>query len=88
VLERADAAICRPFSACVRRATAPGSSLCPGAEAAAIPANTPLRIADTARAPPVSLRVRTTSASRAAIRCLSARGSLIRQVEQRAMNGP
>lgn len=87
LLERADAAICRAFGSCDRRADAPERSLWPGAEAAAIPAKRPLRIADTVRAPPVNMRVRAASASRAAARCIIPSASRMGQVEQRSMNG-
>lgn len=85
VLVAADATCLRGFGDCCRRADAP-DTLCPGAEAAAIPANSPLRIADTARTPLVSLRMRAASLSRATIRCLSVWASLIWEVEQHSMN--
>jgi len=87
VLERGDAATSRAFRACVRRAEPPESSLCPGAEVAAIPAKRPLKIADTPRTPAVSMRVRAASASRAAARCLSPWVSVMPEVEQRSMSG-
>lgn len=69
------------------RCVVPECSLCPGAEAAAIPAKTPLRTVDTATAAPVSPRVLAASASRAATRCLIPVDSYIGQVEQGWMNG-
>ena len=78
-------AACRPFDACVD--DVPECSLCPGAEAPAIPAKRPLRTADTARTPAVSARVRVASASRAAARRLIPCSSLTPQVEQHTMNG-
>jgi hypothetical protein len=87
VLELAEAATFRAGGDCERRADAPESSLCPGAEAAAIPAKSPLKIADTARAPAVSVRIRAASTSRAATRRWIP-ASFIRPVEQRSMNGP
>jgi len=65
----------------------PDDNLCPGADAAAIPAKTPLKAADTVRTPAVSARVRAASASRAAARRLIPCASLTQQVEQRSMNG-
>ena len=84
-LERA--AVCRWVDVFVPGDDVPEDSLCPGAEAAAIPANTPLRAADTVRMPAVSARVRVASASRAAVRRLVP-CSLTGQVQQRSMNGP
>jgi hypothetical protein len=84
-LERA--AVRRAFGVCFWLDDDPEDSLCPGAEAAAIPAKRPLKTAETARKPAVSARVRAASASRAAARRLIPCASLTRQVEQRSMNG-
>jgi hypothetical protein len=72
VLVPADAAVFRSLGDCERGPDAPESNLCPGADAAAIPAKAPLKIADTAKAPAVSVRMRAASASRAATRRLIA----------------
>ena len=88
MLVLADGAARPLFVTGVRRAEPPVSNLCPGAEAPAIPAKSPLKIADTVRTPPVSMRVRAASASRAAARCPIPGAPLMGQVEQSAMNGP
>lgn len=80
-LERASVGVCAWLD------DDPDDNLCPGADAAAIPAKTPLKVADTARTPAVRVRVRAASASRAAARRLIPCTSLTRQVQQRSMNG-
>jgi hypothetical protein len=84
-LERA--AVCLAFGVCVWLDDDPEDSLCPGADAAAIPAKMPLKAAETVSTPAVSARVRAASASRAAVRRLIPCASLTWQVEHRSMNG-
>ena len=84
-LERA--AVRRAFGVRVWLDDDPDDNVCPGADAAAIPAKMPLKAAETVRTPAVSARVRAASASRAAARRLTPFASLTRQVEQRSMNG-